>query len=407
MSISKKLFTYSIVVILTSVILGGCSYLPGRQSQLFNPFLKEKVTSRPQTIPTPPQAHEKMVKVALLLPLSGPSKDLGRSMLDAAQLALFNAGATHLQLLPLDTENGPGAASEAARQAIAQGAKIIIGPVFSKSVAAVTPIARAQHMNIISFSNNQALKGEGVFLIGFMPDQQIKRVMRYSLVQGKTDFYALAPANAYGKMAIETLTSSLADTQGTVIKTEFYPEDAGDGLELSVKSIGNALVNTMNEPGKAERSALLIPEGGEHLDKIATQLAQLGVDFKRVKLIGSGQWDDESTRKMPLLLGGWFAGASPEQHALFEQQFMAQYGYKPVRIVSLSYDAVALVAALLSDSGKDLSSTALTSPQGFIGVDGIFRLRKDGISERGLSVLQITDKDFQVVDPAPTAFETK
>jgi branched-chain amino acid transport system substrate-binding protein len=390
----RSTITYSIIIFVSSFIIASCA--PQHQ-----PIPKQQARPAPQIpVPTVPAGP---VKIALLLPLSGPSKELGQSMLDAAQLALFNSKMKNLQLLSFDTESNPAAASQAARSAIAQGVKLVIGPVFSKTTSAVSPITRAAKVNMLSFSNNNALKGEGVFLIGFMPDQQIKRVARYAVDHALTDFYVLAPANAYGKMAADSLTEALANTEGTVQKTEFYPEQGGGGLALSIKSIGDALRNAMNVPGKAEQSALLVPEGGDRLAKITGELAASGVDFKRIKLIGSGQWDDDSTKRLPLVQGGWFAGSSPEQHTKFEQQFIDQFGYKPVRIASLSYDAVALVAALVNQQ-QGITTEALTMPQGFNGIDGIFRFRKDGLSERGLSVLQVTGNEFQAVDPAPVAF---
>lgn len=400
MSSAKLILKYSIVALVSSFILGGC------HSVMQNVMPQTQTPSTTKRADVTPQPTKGPVKVVLLLPLSGASKDLGRSMLDAAQLALFNANMPNLQLIPIDTESSPAAATNAARSAIAQGAKIVVGPVFSKTTSAVAPILRAQNINLLSFSNNKDLRGANVYLIGFMLDQQIKRVSRFALTQNLTDFYVLAPANAYGKMAVESLTESLMNSEGAIIKAEFYPEQVGEAFGLSVKSIGDALKNAMHEPGKAERSVLLIPEGGDRLGHVTSLLAQSGVDLKRIKVIGSGQWDDESTKKMPLLTGGWFAGSAPEQHDIFEHQFMEQFGYKPVRIATLSYDAVALIAALLGQQ-QDLSAASLTNTQGFMGVDGIFRLRKDGLSERGLAVLQITENGFVVADPAPSVFEAK
>jgi len=393
-SISK----YSITLLVASLIVAGCSTM---RPQVAVPA-KSSSTAEQHVAPLP-LMQPQTVKIALLLPLTGASKDLGRSMQDAAQLALVNSNVPLVELLPIDTEASQGGGSEAAKSAVAQGAKVIVGPIFSAATSTAIPVAHNAHIALVSFSNNTALKREGVYLIGFMPDQQIKRVARYALTQGKTDFYVLAPATTYGKTAVAALGDALQGSEGSIQKTEYYPEQGDEGAKLAIKSISDAIKNALNTQGKIESTALLIPEGGEKLNKIISNLALSGVDLSRVKLLGSGQWDDDSTKKNPLLQGGWFAGASPEQHKLFEQQFYDQFGYKPQRISSLAYDAVALLVALYSQQ-QDFSKTSLTHSQGFSGVDGIFRFRSDGLSERGLSVLQINNGDVQVQDPAPSAF---
>lgn len=389
-----------ILIILLFSLLAGCS-----------PALPP--IEKPQAPVEKPQAHAPVVTkeapieqastttIALLLPLSGPSQHVGHAMFDAAQLALFGANMPGLTLLPIDTEGKEDKLALSTKQAIEQGAKIIIGPLFSKKTATIARIAKPYNINVLSFSNDKTLAGNGVFLMGFMLDEQIERVTSYAMQQGITDFYALVPANAYGKLAVEKLRNVAVQGNGSVNRAEFYAA-SGNDLDLTVKNIADAL----NSDASPMVKGLLIPEGGERLAAITTLLEKYKVDKTKLHLIGSGQWDDVSSTQNAYLTGGWFASFNPAQHAVFEDNFKQQYGYTPIRIASLAYDAVALSYNILNQpEGGTFSKEALTNPRGFAGTDGIFRLQTNGIAERRLAVLQVEDGHFQILEPAAQGFE--
>ncbi len=353
-------------------------------------------------IPTPvPQDNS--VKIALLLPLSGPAQQVGNAMLDAAQLALFSTNMPSLTLIPIDTEGGDAKIAENTRQAIARGARIIIGPLFSQNTAVAARVAKAHNVNVLSFSNDTSLAGNGVFLLGFILEEQVQRVADYAMAQGINEFYILAPATPYGRLATEHLRNIVVQNSGTIDRTEFYTA-SGQNLALTVENIATAINNNRSDTVKA----LFIPEGGEKLATITNLLAKYPMDYGHLRLLGTGQWDDISSLKNPQLEGGWFASVSPEQHALFEESFKRQYGYKPLRIASLAYDAIALAYSIANQpQGASFNKATLTNPRGFAGIDGIFRLKPTGITERKLAVLQITDGQFQVIAPPDTGFEAR
>lgn len=394
-----RLYTVLTILLLLPSLLSGCSsaFKPGAKtpSAVAVPEGPKPVIS-PKTVSAQP-----LTRIALLLPLSGPSQDVGRAMLDAAQLALFSANEPGITLMPIDTESKDDKVAASTRQAIDQGAKIIIGPVFSRTTSVVARTAKPYAVNVLSFSNDKTLAGNGVFLLGFMADEQIKRVTSYAVGQGITDFYALVPSDTYGNLALTSLRQAAVEGNGTIIKTEFY-SPKGNDLALSVRNIAESLKHSSSSTPKA----LFIPEGGEKLRTITRLLAEQNIDKSTVRLIGTGQWDDAATIQNSYLSGAWFAGTPLEQHKLFDTNFQQYYGYKPLRIASLAYDAMALVCNVAAQSqGTNFSREMLTNPRGFVGTDGIFRLQPNGITERKLAVLSIDNGTVNIIDPSPQGFE--
>lgn len=361
------------------------------------------------------------VRVALLVPLSGNYKSLGQSMLDSAQLALFYLNEPNLVLMPIDTKGTSFGAVQAASEAIGRGAQLILGPVFSKSAQAVSTIANNNQVNVISFSNDKSLADSGVFAIGFRPEQQIQRIVEYGLLQGIQDYTTVLPNNAYGAAGAETLRLTLAQNPlATILKTEIYYITRNGKPSRLRSHVYSALDSALNKKPPRDYiedekryndnpitypRGMLVPEGGERLASILKILERYHFDPQKVKLMGSALWSQSTLPNSPLLEGAWYAASPVDRHEAFEQRFKQVYGYAPDNIASLAYDGVALSVALARMSnGQDFSREAITNPRGFMGVDGIFRLERNGLATRGLAIMEIKDGKPVVVDPAPDSF---
>jgi len=373
------------------------------------------------------------VKVALLLPLSGANAAVGRALLDAAQLALFDAGNDRLALLPRDTGATPEGAAAAAEAALSEGAQLILGPLFAAEVTAVAPLARARGINLIGFSTDRTVAGDGVYLLGFSPEQQVERVVSFASARGLHHFAALAPETPYGNSVVEALRRAAVKAGGSVSRVATYPPDTVDftavvrrfadferrrgalaaqkqalaekGDEISREALRR--LEGVESLGDTGFDALLLAEGGARLKALAPILPYYDIDPAKVRFFGTGQWDQPDIVTEPALLGGWFPAAPPASAASFRARFESAYGRRPLRIASLGYDAVALAAVLAQQDGPNrFGRDAIANPNGFIGFDGIFRFGAAGIAERGLAVMEIQSKGFKVVDPAPETFES-
>lgn len=338
------------------------------------------------------------VKVAILLPLSGQYKELGNSMLQASQMALFEMGHNNFELIPRDTKGTGKGAMEAARSVLTQNPSLIIGPLLANSVRSVQEISKGSGINILSFSTDWTLANDNTYLMGFMPFAQVERVASYANDNLNIKNYGIiAPINKYGDTVTKSFKQKIINSGNKVTHEMRYMPNANN-LSAQIKSFAKN-----NSP----LDAIFIPVGGSQAETIAGLLSYNGLSSNKVKYLSTGLWDDKHLMKEHNLRGGIFAGPSHHLHQNFEKRYQALYNQRPAKLASLAYDATALAAVLAqSGSGKYAFSKAnLTNPNGFSGTDGIFRFNQNGLVERGLSVLQFSEGDIIEISPAPQNFQ--
>lgn len=366
------------------------------------------------------------VRVGLILPFSAPAdviKQTAAAMFDSAQLAAFEAGDARFLLIPKDTRGTAEGAALAARAAIADGAEILLGPLFSEEVSAVSDIARAAGVPVVAFSSDLQSAGEGVYLLSFPPELEIARVTDYSILKGLSRFGLIAPANEYGERVSAAFAEELFVRGGVLVHEERYEQEP-DKMLAPAKRLAQYSRDVLPpglRSGQDPRTpasptddlsagrgyqAVLMPEQGTLLRALAPLLPYYNVDIKTIKLLGISAWQNPRLTREPALRGGWFAAPDPDSVKAFEARFTAAFGAAPPRLASLSYDATLLAARLAQDPRRRVrfSPEAIASPNGFVGADGLFRLRADGKVERGLAVLEIQPSGFVVIDPAPRSF---
>ncbi len=447
-SLRRALRPFRVVALLAVVALTACQILPGNQAP--KPVARAPAVAPPtKTLPTaktiPPTAATAPrlappsgpapVDIGFLVPLSGPGAALGHALLQAAELAVSDSGNANLTLLPRDTQGTAAGAATAANSALAAGAEIILGPLFATSVSAVAPLAAARSVPVIAFSNDRAIAGNGVYIMGFTPKEQIARVVGYARSRGLSRFAALAPNTAYGNAVIAALRASVAKDGGSVTKLVSYPEGTTSTNDLSPIVKAFTAYETRHDALLAEKAklahrddafskaalqrldgvdaigdigydAVVLPEGGLTLKTLAALLVYYDLDPTKTQLLGSGQWDVPGLGHTHGLIGGWFAGSPPNLELAFQKRFTGTFAYQPPRLASLGYDAVALAAALVrSDPAQPFTASAITNPNGFSGYDGIFRFGTESAAQYGLAVLQVEPSGFKVIDPAPTSFQ--
>jgi ABC-type branched-subunit amino acid transport system substrate-binding protein len=338
------------------------------------------------------------VRIGVLLPFSNGSastRTLASNLMKAAELALFESKRRNMLLMSADEGSGGADAAAAARTLLAEGAEIIIGPLFSQSVSAVAPIARDHAVPVISFSTDRRVAGDGIYLLSFMPASEVKRIVSYAAQQGHSGFAAMVPQTAYGDRVAEAFRDSVREAGARIVDLQsFVPENG----EISQPS---------SQVAQSKPDAILIAQGGALLGDIASTLAADGAGSQQVQLLGTGLWDDPATAQEPDLAGGWFAAPDPDAEHSFDVRFREIYGSNPPALSVLAYDAVSLISLLASGPPYHrFTPEALSDPSGFSGADGIFRFDPDGTSERGLAVLKVEPGGgFAIISPAPRTFQ--
>jgi len=344
------------------------------------------------------------VKIALLLPLGGMGETaaIAKSLKQAAELALFELNDPSVQIITKDDGGTTVGARAAADAAVKEGAEIILGPLFSKAVAGAAPAARKAGVPILAFSNDAQVAGNGVYLMSFLAEQEVDRIIAFAVSQGKLRYAALIPDSAYGHAVEQAFRRAVKRAGGTVPIVERYPP-AANGMLGPAKRVVEAIKTGEDELAPVD--ALFLPGGQEALPQIGPVIAYSGLDPRKVKLLGTGAWDFPSIGRDDAFVGGWYPSPDPTAWRTFAENFAKTFGSTPPRIAGVAYDAVRL-AISLSDNppGSRFTAENLTRPHGFSGVDGIVRFDANGLSHRGLAVLEVQKFGAAVVDAAPTSF---
>ena len=376
------------------------------------------------------------VKVGLLLPLSGGRGAVGQSILNAAQLALFDLAGERFTLVVRDTRGTPEGAAVAARSALAADVSIILGPLFSTSVEAVKPVVLQANLPLITFSNNTAVADPQTFVMGVTPRTQVDRVVDYAVARGLQRFAVLAPESPYGSSVVQSFQEAVFRNGVELSRVVFFDPQAQD-ISAEVRALADydqrsaaleeqkrslearsdeaaqralARLKGIETLGPPAFDTILIPAGGRQLLSVAPLLAYYDVDPGEVRFLGTALWDDPSLRNEPSLQGAWFPAPPPALWRTFSNRYRQTYGQRPPRVASLGYDAVALAAVLerrATAEGAFVAYTVdrITQPVGFSGIDGIFRFLANGQVQRGLAVLTVEPESFVELDPAPQSFD--
>lgn len=357
---------------------------------------------------TPPQTQSGdvigsgSVKIALILPLSSANGQAAAlSLRNAAELAVEdfsggNAAQQNIQILVKDDRGTPDGARAATQEAIQQGAELIIGPLFAPNVQAAAAVARPAGRSLIAFSSDAGVAQRGVYLLSFLPQSDVQRVVSFAGSRGKKAFAALIPQTAYGNV-VEAEFMSSANQQGrrVAIVERYQPGNAA--------SISTAVAKLKASIGAAD--TLFIGEGADGIAPVMQALAAAGINGRQVQLISTGIWNDPRVTSLPALDGAWFAAPDNSRFNQLAARYQQRYGNAPTRLATLSYDAVTLASALTQAFGAQrFADNNITNPNGFAGQDGVFRFRQNGLNDRGIAVFEIRNGTARAVSAAPTSF---
>jgi len=352
----------------------------------------------PSFLTLPNLAPERVpVRVGVILPFSNANANvraLAGALMRAAELALYDSANTNIILMTAEDGGTPEESAAAVQKLLDQGAEVIVGPLFAASVSAVAPLARDRGVPVLAFSTDRSVAGNGIYLLSFQPQSEVRRIIAYAVSQGRTKIGAMIPQTPYGELVEATFREAVQQNGAAVCDVEHFSPSTG------------ALTDPAAAIAKAGCDSILVPLSGSLLRGVVQTLNYSQIDLTKVKLLGTGLWFEPSALKEPLLQGAWFAAPQPSLDDAFDAKYKQTFGSDPQQLASLAYDAVSLVALLANGTAYHrFTFRALTDANGFAGVNGIFRFRTDGSIERGLAVLTVAPDGFEVVSPAPATFQ--
>lgn len=351
---------------------------------------------------TPPHMEGRdIVRAGVLLPFSHPNarvRQQAEGMLAGIELALFDFDDSNIVLLPTDTGGSLSQATTAAEDLRDKGVDVVLGPLFGANVqpvkAALTPETESGFFGIgaepeqeakpvIAFSNDRSVASFGAWLASIAPEEEVSAIVEYAALRGYDQFAFFGPQSSLGTRIESAMQTAVIENGGFMLTSGFYPASSTNPnteAEYFATTVAAAVE-------RGARVAVLVPERGNRLRRIAPLLAYHGVDTRQVKMLGTSSWDDPEIWREPSLRGAWFPTAPSTDIADFEQRFARMYGAQPSSLAAVSYDAAALVAALAADG--ELTPGELLNRDGFMGVNGLFRFRDDGTAERSLAIMEI------------------
>jgi branched-chain amino acid transport system substrate-binding protein len=385
---------------------------------------------QPRIVLTPPEGVTARIPVGLLLPLSGDAAVLGKSLLDAAQLALFEVAGNKFELLPRDTKGTEEGARAAAQSALDAGAQLLLGPVFAANARIAASIARPRGITQITFTNDRTVAGDGTFVIGLLPGQRIERVVSYAATRDIGRFAALIPEGRFGDLVATDFQTSVARAGGELVRIARYAPTT-DSVTAAIKQLGDydarrsallAQRQALKDAGDAASlrelrrlvkretlgdvafDAVLLLETGPSLSAVAPLLPYYEIDTRKVRVLGIQDWSPLALRREAAIAGAWYAGPDPVAWAAFAQRFHGVYGKDPHPLASLAYDATALAAILAESGDGSFAHARFSVAHGFAGSTGLFRLAPDGLVEHQFAVMEVQPDGVRVAAPALQTF---
>ncbi len=342
-------------------------------------------------------------RIGLILPMTatGNAGNVGRAMRQAAELAFGDVPNNDLSILVRDDGGNTQGAQDAARDLLANGVQLVLGPVFAQNVLAAGQVLRPANIPIIAFSTDESVAAQGVNLLSFLPSNDVNRMVEYCSTQGRRSFVALFPDDAYGQLVEAALQSALPRYGARAIALERYPLDRvrlGEPVQRVV-------------PALAQADVLFLPDGADGASLVVEALRNARGALQRVKLAGTGRWNDTRIFNNAAFAGAWFTGPDTAGFRNFAGRFRERFNADPERTASLAYDATLLAAALSAQGARGTATPggrfgpqSLGNPNGFAGVDGLFRFLPNGQNQRGLAVLEVRNRQPVPISPAPTTF---
>ncbi|WP_164730479.1 penicillin-binding protein activator [Pelagibacterium montanilacus] len=331
------------------------------------------------------------VRVALIVPLSGGAGLAGpaRAIRNGAVLALEAAGAgAQIHLVIKDSGADPQRAGTLAREAVGEGARLILGPIRAEAVEAAAGAVDGSGVPIIGFSSTGAVAGPGVFLLSVLPEVAAMRGLGHARDRGARAGAAIVPDNRTGA-AHEAAFRAAASAQAmTAVAVERFADEAG--ARAAVEALGPLL-----RSGRIDTLYLPDPLTAPSL---ASLLEAVQYPKSRVLIVGSAQWAErEAIAAHPFLSGAVYPAPDAGAAAGLAAAYRARFSAEPDSFAMMGFAA----ASLADTPGLVMAGylpAMIARAGGFMGPEGPFRFHLDGRGEYGLGIFEVRAEGAALIE---------
>ncbi|MBQ9235953.1 MAG: penicillin-binding protein activator [Alphaproteobacteria bacterium] len=417
-----------ISVIFTCFILSCCSTAP----QVLNEGGAESYTTDISEIGI---STSQSFRVGMLLPLTGADSKYGQGMKNASMLALNDINNPNLVIQYYDTASTPSGARVAIKNAVNQHSQLILGPLKSTEVSAISNETIYQGIPVIAFSTSPDVLQPTIYTLGLLIDEQVDRIMSHAVSQGRRRFALLLPDNNTGISTAKAAVKSAAKNEAIISVIAFYKTGTSDfssivkqmtdynlrhkqaeQLKYKLKNLaasGDAsaqkelkILESRDGVGDVGFDAILFPEGGVTLTAAASIFAYYDAAYPTIQFLGTSIWEAGISHKESSLQNSIYPALTKAKNNTFVSQYYSIFGEKPSSLYTLAYDAVILADRLSKQSWEGTLSDNITSVGGFFGLNGKVRFFADGTNQHSLDIVSVSSSGDKVIDSGEQYFET-
>ena len=356
--------------------------------------------------------NEKILKIGVLLPLSGKFQDIGESFLKAIQLALYDISNENIKIYPKDNKGNALNTYQAAKEFEEQGIKIVIGPIFYENLER---LGEVNNITFISLTNKTKEIPKNIIAFGVNIESQVETLKNYFdkikvsktlLLSPKLEFIyqseSVAKKDVLKFYRTYSYDANPKKITGEIEKITNYRERKKD-LERRIKILEKSdlykdknelkKLEQMHTLGKVNFDSVVVIDFGERLKSVLSSFMFSDVPSNEVNFFTINQWFDETFFNENAMLNLHFPSIDFDNLKKFNKKFLNVFNEQPNEVSILAYDALGLIYYCWSNNNFQFKTEQLYSKKGFRGLHGQFLIEKNQ-SKQKLNIYKVSEKKF-------------
>ena len=360
--------------------------------------------------------NNEILKIGVLVPLSGEFKQIGQSVLKAIQMAVYELDKSNIKIYPKDSKNNAAAAYLAAKEFESLGIKIVIGPIFYENLEKLNNI---NSIIFISLTNKTQNLPKNIIAFGINAESQIAAITKYLKDKKITKTILLLPESDFTNQ-IEPIIKNNGFNFFKTLSYNTNPEKITAEIE-KITNYRQRKINLKARIKKLEKSDLykdkmeleklkerytlgevdfksvVIADFGESLKSVLTSFTYADITNEKVQFFTFNQWFDESLFNEASFQNLIFPGIDLKNFNKFNKKYFKKFNEPAIEISILAYDAVGLIYLIWRNNKSNFKVDKIYNKSGFKGLHGEFKIKKN-LSFQNLKIYKIVEKQFVIVN---------